>query len=47
MPDKSGIDAVLWLRSCVNADAENRAAAEAVAMINVRIMEFSRLPGLP
>jgi hypothetical protein len=45
MPEKSGIDAVPWLRSCVTADEENRAAAEAVAIINVRVMEFSRLSG--
>jgi hypothetical protein len=43
MPEKSGIDAVPCLDSCVNAADENRIAAEAevVAMINVRIMGFS------
>jgi uncharacterized membrane protein YidH (DUF202 family) len=30
--------------SCVNADAENRAAAEAVAMINVRVIELLSRP---
>jgi hypothetical protein len=43
MPEKSGIDAVSWLRSCVNDGEENRASAETVTMINVRVMEFSRL----
>jgi hypothetical protein len=42
MPEKSGSDSVPWLRSCVNADEANRAAAEVVAMRNVRITEFSR-----
>ncbi len=40
--EKSGIDAVPWLRSCVNADKENRLAAAVVAMMNVRILDFSR-----
>jgi hypothetical protein len=43
MPEKSGIDAAAWLRSCVNAGEENRTAAETVTMSNVRVMEFSRL----
>jgi hypothetical protein len=41
MPEKSGIDAVPCLDSCVNAADENRIAAEVVAMINLRIMGFS------
>jgi hypothetical protein len=45
MPEKSGIDAAPWLRSCVNDGEENRAAAETVTMINVRVTEFSRLSG--
>src|SRR5271155_1753418 len=47
MPEKSGIDAVARLRSCANAGQANRAAAETVTMINVRVMEFSRFPALP
>jgi hypothetical protein len=45
MPEKSGIDAMPWLRSCVSTDEENRTVAEAVAMINVRVMEFFPLSG--
>jgi hypothetical protein len=43
MPEKSGIDDVPCLDSCVNAVDENRIAAETevVAMINLCIMGFS------
>src|SRR3984893_9303137 len=42
MPKKAGIDAVSWLRSCATAHEESRVATEAVAMIDVRAMEFVR-----
>jgi hypothetical protein len=42
MPEKSGVDAARWLGSCVNAADENRVAAEVVAIMNVRTMNFSR-----
>jgi hypothetical protein len=41
MPEKSGIEAVPCLDSCVNAADENRIVAEVVVTINVRIMGFS------
>jgi hypothetical protein len=45
MPEKSGVAALARLRSCVNAELESRAAAEIAAIINVRVIEFSRLSG--
>jgi hypothetical protein len=38
MPEKSGMDAVPWLGSCVNAPDEKRVAV--AAMMNVRMMDF-------
>jgi hypothetical protein len=40
MPEKSGID-VPWLDSYVIATDENRVAAAVVAIMTVRIMNFS------
>src|ERR1700730_10053394 len=49
MPEKSGIDGVLWLGCCVKATDENRVAAAVVvtrAVTTVRMTDFSRLtPG--
>jgi hypothetical protein len=42
MPEKSGMDAALWLSCCVNAVDEKRVAAEIVAMMNVRTTDSSR-----
>jgi len=39
-PEKSGIDAVRWLGSCVNA-ADDRVAAAVMARMNVRMINFS------
>jgi hypothetical protein len=40
-PEKSGTDALSWLRSCVNANEDSMAAIKVVAlMINVRVMEY-------
>jgi hypothetical protein len=40
-PEKSGIDAVPWLGSCVNAADENRLM---VTMANFRMIDFSCKP---
>jgi hypothetical protein len=40
VPEKSGIDAVLRLASCVNAAEEMRIAVAAVATMNLRMIKF-------
>jgi hypothetical protein len=42
MPEKSGMDAVLWLGSCANAADEKKVMAEVEAMMNNRMVDCSR-----